>query len=411
MKYDFDKPVKRRGTDSIKWRLYGDAVIPLWVADMDFVSPQPIIQALHERVEHGVFGYVRPSGELIGAIQERLKRLYCWEVPEEHIVFVPGVVTGLNFAFQLFADPGDEVLIQPPVYSHFVTDPVVRGRSVTEVPLVKKTDTYEIDFDAFEDAITPGTKIFVLCNPHNPVGRVLTREELGRLATICLRHRLLICADEIHCDLLYPGYRHTPIATLSNEVADRTITFMSPSKTFNLAGLKSSFAVISNASLRKAWIKSSQGLIPHVNIMGLTAALAGFRHGQEWLDQCLAYLDGNREFLEQYIRERLPSLRMTKMEATYLAWLDCNESGIPGNPFEFFLKKSRVALTDGNECGTGGQGFVRLNFACSRKILVEALERMAHSVRRLQEFGERQNSGEVEEEGWKRSNSAGKNQE
>jgi cystathionine beta-lyase len=387
MNYDFDKPVERRGTDSFKWRRYGDDVIPLWVADMDFVSPEPIIRALHERVDHRIFGYVRPSEELITVIRERLKRLYSWEVPEEHIIFVPGVVTGLNFAFQLFAGPGDGVLIQPPVYSHFITDPVVRGQVLRDPPLVEKGDTYEIDFDAFEKAITPRTKIFVLCNPHNPVAKVFKRDELERLAAICLRHNLLICADEIHCDLLYPGYRHIPIATLGNEVARHTITFMSPSKTFNLAGLKCSFAVISSPTLREAWIRASQGLIPHVNIMGLTAALAGFRDGQAWLDQCLAYLNGNREFLARYIRERLSSIRMVKMEATYLAWIDCRQSGIEGNAFEFFLRASRVAVSDGKECGEVGTGFVRLNFACSRKILVEALDRMADALVRVQHAG------------------------
>jgi cystathionine beta-lyase len=281
MRYDFDKPVERKGTDSFKWQKYGDDVIPLWVADMDFVSPEPVVRALHERVDHRVFGYVWPSDELVGVIRERLRRLYGWEVQEEHILFVPGVVTGLNLAFLLYAGPGDGVLVQPPVYSHFITDPVARGRVLNDPPLVPTRDTYEIDFDAFEKAITPRTKIFVLCNPHNPVGRVFGKKEMERLAAICLRHNLLICADEIHCDLLYPGYRHTPVAALSREVADRTITFMSPSKTFNLAGLECAFAVIGNPALREAWIKGRQGLIPHVNIMGLAAALAGFRDGQE----------------------------------------------------------------------------------------------------------------------------------
>ena len=323
MKYDFDQVVERKGTDSIKWQRYGNEVIPLWVADMDFVSPEPIVKALHERVDHRVFGYGGPGEELISVIQERLKKLYGWDVLAEHIVFVPGVVTGLNLAFQLFADPGDGVLVQPPVYSHFITDPVIRGRTLIDPPLIKKGDTYEIDFDAFEKTITTRTRIYVLCNPHNPVGRVFRTDELERLADICIRHNILICADEIHCDLLYPGYQHIPIATLGNEVADRTITFMSPSKTFNLAGLKCSFAIISNPLLREAWVRGSEGLIPHVNIMGLTAALAGFKDGQDWLDQCLSYLRGNRDFLVEYVREKLPSISMTRMEGTYLAWLDC----------------------------------------------------------------------------------------
>ncbi len=382
MRYDFDKPVERKGTDSFKWQRYGNDAIPLWVADMDFVSPEPVVQALRERVDHRVFGYVRPGDELIGVICERLLRLYGWEVPAEHILFVPGVVAGLNLAFLLYADPGEGVLVQPPVFSHFITDPVARGRVLNDAPLVPTRDTYEIDFDAFEKAITPRTKVFVLCNPHNPVGRVFGKDELERLATICLRHNLLICADEIHCDLLYPGYRHTPIATFSNEVADQTITFMAPSKTFNLAGLQCAFVVIRNPALREAWMRGRQGLIPHVNIMGLEAALAGFRDGQEWLDQVLSYLTANRDFLAEYVREKLPSLRMARMEGTYLAWLDCRQSGIQGNPFEFFLEEAKVALTDGKECGKGGEGFVRLNFACPRKTLMQGLERMADALKR-----------------------------
>ena len=383
MKYDFDQVVERKGTDSIKWQRYGNEVIPLWVADMDFVSPEPIVKALHERVDHRVFGYAGPGDELISVIKERLKRLYGWDVLAEHIVFVPGVVTGLNLAFQLFADPGDGVLVQPPVYSHFITDPVIRGRTLVDPPLIKKGGTYEIDFDAFEKTITTRTRIYVLCNPHNPVGRVFRTDELERLADICTRHNILICADEIHCDLLYPGYQHIPIATLGNEVAERTITFMSPSKTFNLAGLKCSFAIISNPLLREAWVRGSEGLIPHVNIMGLTAALASFKDGQDWLDQCLSYLRGNRDFLVEYVREKLPSISMTRMEGTYLAWLDCRQSGIRGNPFYFFLREGKVALNDGAECGKGGEGFVRLNFACPRKTLVDALERMTGALERL----------------------------
>jgi cystathionine beta-lyase len=383
MKYDFDQVVERKGTDSIKWQRYGNEVIPLWVADMDFVSPEPIVKALHERVDHRVFGYAGPGEELISVIQERLKKLYRWDVLAEHIVFVPGVVTGLNLAYQLFADPGDGILVQPPVYSHFITDPVIRSRTLVDPPLIKKGNTYEIDFDTFEKTITSRTRIYVLCNPHNPVGRVFRTDELERLADICIRNNILICADEIHCDLLYPGYQHIPIATLGNEVAERTITFMSPSKTFNLAGLKCSFAIISNPLLREAWVRGSEGLIPHVNIMGLTAALAGFKDGQDWLDQCLSYLRSNRDFLVEYVREKLPSISMTRMEGTYLAWLDCTKSGIRGNPFYFFLREGKVALNDGAECGKGGEGFVRLNFACPRKTLVDALERMTGALERL----------------------------
>lgn len=380
MKYDFDQEVERKGTDSHKWRKYGDDAIPLWVADMDFVSAQPIVEALHQRVDHGVFGYTQPPRELSLIIRERLKGLYNWDVREEDIIFLPGVVSGLNLAFQVYAGPGNAVLVQPPVYSHFTRDPALHGRVVIDPPLVEKENTYEIDFDAFEKSITDRTKIFVLCNPHNPVARVFTREELERLAEICLRHNIIICSDEIHCDLVYPGYRHTPIATLGQEVEDQTVTLMAPSKTFNVPGLGCAFAVIRNDRLRRMWISGSQGLIPHVNIMGLVAALAAFRDGKEWLDQVLFYLTENRDYLTRYVKERLPNLRMARMEATYLAWLDCRNSGIPGNPFDYFLREAGVALNDGAEYGKGGEGFVRLNFACPRKRLTEALDRMANAL-------------------------------
>ncbi len=383
MKYDFDQTVERRGTDSIKWRRYGNDVLPLWVADMDFVSPEPVVKALHERVDHRIFGYGGAGEELVNIIRQRLKSLYDWDVPGEHIIFVPGVVTGLNLAFQLFAGPGDAVLVQPPVYSHFIADPVNRGRMLIDPPLIKKGDTYEVDFDAFERSITDSTRIYVLCNPHNPVGRVFRKDELERFAEICMRRNILICADEIHCDLVYPDHQHIPIATLGGEAADRTITFMSPSKTFNLAGLKCSFVVIKDPVLRKAWIRGSEGLVPHVNIMGLTAALAAYRDGQDWLEQCLSYLKGNRDLLVKYVTEKLPFITITRMEATYLAWLDCRRSGIPGNPFRFFLNESKVALNDGLEYGNGGEGFVRLNFACPRKLLADALERMADALKKL----------------------------
>ena len=223
----------------------------------------------------------------------------------------------------------------------------------------------------------------LLCNPHNPVGRVFTPAELEKLADICLRHNLIICSDEIHCDLLYPGYRHIPIATLSPEVANRTVTLMAPSKTYNLAGLHCGLVIIKDPGLRKRWRQTSQGIVPGVDIMGHMAALAAYRHGQDWLEQVLAYLEGNRDFLCRYLNDHLPGIRMSRMEATYLAWPDCRDSGISGNPGEFFLKEARVALNDGAEFGKGGEGFVRLNFACPRKTLNEALDRMTAALKKL----------------------------
>lgn len=383
MVYDFDRVINRRNTDSLKWTRYGEDIIPMWVADMDFPVPEPVIRALHARIDHGILGYSVPPLELRALIQERLQRLYQWKIEEEAILFVPGMVSGLNIAFQVFAEPGEGVLIQPPVYFHFVKDPVAHGRRLSDSPLVQKRNTYEIDFEAFERAITKETRLFALCNPHNPVARVYTVEELGKIAQICLRHNLILCSDEIHCDLLYPGYRHVPIATLGPEVQDRTVTLMAASKTFNLAGLSCGFAIIPNRGLRRRWEAFCEGLIPRVNIMGHMATEAALREGQSWLDELLIYLRANRDFLRSYIAKELPGIRMTQMEATYLAWLDCREAEIPGNPFDFFLRHARVALSDGCEFGKGGKGFVRLNFACPRKTLEEALNRMRDALKAL----------------------------
>ncbi len=381
MRYDFDQVRERRGTDSVKWRRYGEDVIPLWVADMDFISAEPITQALHQRIEHAIFGYTHPLEELCGAIQKRLKESYQWEIQTEEVHFLPGIVTGLNLFFHAFAAPGEGVLVQPPVYPHFIRDPIHHGRILMDPPLVRNGERYEIDFDLFERSITSQTKVFILCNPHNPVGRVYTRNELEKIAEICLRHRLIICSDEIHCDLIYPGYCHTPIAHLSPEVADRTVTLISPSKTYNLAGLSCGLAIIPHPHLRKEWKKTGLGLIPGLNIMGQVAALAGYKDGKEWLNQVLVYLAHNRDFLSQYVKDYLPGICMTQMEATYLAWLDCRNAGIAGNPFEFFLREAKVALGNGVEFGKGGEGFARLNFACPRKLLQEALGRMSAALK------------------------------
>jgi cystathionine beta-lyase len=299
------------------------------------------------------------------------------------VVFLPGIVTGLNIAFQAFCNPGEGILAQPPVYFHFLRDPVRHGRVLQDPPLVQNGDSYEIDFDRFEKAITGQTRIFVLCNPHNPVGRVYTKAELEHMAKICLRHRLVLCSDEIHCDLVYAPHRHIPIATLSREVEDRTITLMAPSKTYNIAGLECGYAIIANSELRNNWKDFSYGLIPGVNIMGHVAALAGVKEGQDWLDQVLAYLQANRDYLSSFLRENMPSIRMSRVEATYLAWLDCRGIDALKNPAEFFLKHARVALSDGTEFGQGGTGFVRLNFACPRKRLVEALNRMKAALEKI----------------------------
>lgn len=380
MTYDFDQPVDRRRSDSTKWRIYGDDVLPLWTADMDFRSPEPVVEALRARVEHGVFGYCVEPPELGDVIVERLARLYDWRVDADAIVLQTGTQAGFEHVCRVAAAVEDGVLVQPPVYPPIVGAPARNGSIHQEAPLVMRPDgAWEIDLDAFNAAITDRTRVFILCNPHNPVGRVFGREELERLAAICLRRNVLICSDEIHCDLLFDGHRHVPIASLDPEVARRSVTLIAPSKTFNVPGLRCSIAIVPDPALRRR-LRVGSPEFAEVNSLGLVAALAAYRNGQEWLDEVLAYLRANRDFVVDYVRRELPGIDMVAPEATYLAWLDCRPSGIAGNPQQFFLEQGRVALHDGASFGTGGEGFVRLNFACPRSTLSQALARMKDAL-------------------------------
>jgi len=373
---DFDQIIDRRHTDSDKWCSYGEDVLPLWVADMDFAAPEPVIRALEERVAHPIFGYGLPPDSLREVIQERLARLYGWHVETDDIFFIPGVVPGFNLACHAIGAPGDEVLVEAPVYPPMLAAPGNTGRICKVVPLVEGRERYEHDFDAFEQAITKRSSLFLLCNPHNPVGRVFETTELERLAETCLRHDTVICSDDIHCDIIYQGHRHVPIASLAPEIGAQTITFFAPSKTYNIAGLSCSVGVVQNPDLRARLKQAGAGLVPGVNVLGYTAGLAAYRDGQAWLDALLVYLEANRDYLLKYIATHMPGIRCKQPEGTFLAWLDCREVPIPGTPNQFFLERARVALNDGATFGAGGEGFVRLNFGCPRATLTDALERM-----------------------------------
>ncbi|MBN1660343.1 MAG: pyridoxal phosphate-dependent aminotransferase [Anaerolineae bacterium] len=381
MSYDFDFCPDRLATESAKWHAYGEDVLPLWVADMDFCAPPAVIEALQARVAHGVFGYPTELPELRPVLLDWMERYYHWRPAPEAIVFVPGVVVGFNAAIRTVAAPGDGVLAQTPVYFPILWAPGNHGCLLDEMELARRPDgQYEIDFDQFEAAITPRTRIFVLCNPHNPVGRVFRRDELARMAEICLRHDVIICSDEIHCDLVFPPHEHVPIAALDPEIARRTITLIAPSKTFNIAGLEASVAIIEDEALRKQFLAARSGLVPWVNLMGQVATLAAYREGGDWLAAALRYLEANRDYLAAEVARRLPGVRMAVPEGTYLAWLDCREAGIDGNPHEFFLQHARVAMNNGATFGRGGEGFVRLNFGCPRRTLEEALARMERAL-------------------------------
>jgi cystathionine beta-lyase len=381
MQYDFDRRIDRRNSDCVKWNYYDKDVLPLWVADMDFVSPQPVVQALVQRARQAVFGYPKQSEGLEEAIRERQLEKHGWQVPAEAVTLVPGVVTGFHIACHMLSPGQDGVLVQTPVYPPILKAWTVNDLLNQSMQFTQQPDgSYAIDWDAFEAAFTPQTRLFILCNPHNPVGRVFRKDELERMAEICLRHDVLICSDEIHAELLFPGSQHIPIASLDPEVARHTITLTAPSKTFNIAGLHCSAAIIPDEHLRERYQSARKGLVGWIDVMSMAAALAAYRDGQEWLLQVKDYLNANRQFVYETVNKELPGVSMGMPEGTYLAWLDCRAAGIPGNPCQFFLERSRLGLNDGSDFGPGGEGFVRLNFGCPRANLVVALERMKEAL-------------------------------
>ncbi len=387
-KYDFDSPIDRRNSDSGKWTRYPDDILPLWVADMDFACPPPVIDALHDRVDHAVFGYGGDPAELRAVFCAHLAKQYGWDVAPEAIVFLPGLVSGINVAARAVGAPGDGVLVCTPVYGPFLSSVELQGRSLHNAPLAVSTSHhngqdalyYEMDFAAIEQATSADTRLHILCNPHNPVGRAFNRTELETLAEHCLRHDFIICSDEIHCDLLLDGAQHIPIAALDPEIAARTITLMAPSKTYNLPGLGCSMAIIPDAELRKRFQRAAAGIVPHVNVLGLVAAQAAYSQCADWLEELQRYLTDNRNFTLQFVKQNMPALATTIPEATFLAWFDCRNAAILGNPYDFFLNNARAALNDGAWFGPGGEGFVRLNFGCLRATLAQALERMAEAL-------------------------------
>jgi cysteine-S-conjugate beta-lyase len=360
----------------------------MWVADMDFLSPEPVIRALHERIEHGFFGYPDCASDdpnqpsvLKQVIIERMDRYYRWQVQPEEIIFLPGVVTGFNLTCHALVSPSQAIMVQTPVYPPILGAAKTTGIQGQEMELTRNPDgSYDIDWEAFEGSLTPQTKLFILCNPHNPVGKVFREAELLRLAEICLRHGITICSDEIHCDLIYSGHQHIPIASLAAEISQSTITLMAPSKTFNLAGLQCSFAIIQNSGLRKRYLHARDGLVPWVNLMGMVAAQAAYQHGDDWLAQLMKYLEANRDFLVEYVAQELPGVKLGKPEGTYLAWLDFQQTGVINNPSQFFLEQGRIAFNNGESFGKGGQGFVRMNFGCPRPTLIDGLERVKKAL-------------------------------
>lgn len=383
MSFDFDVPVDRTGSDSVKWAKYaGRDVIPLWVADMDFAAPPAVLAALRARVDHGVFGYNHPGVSQTEAVLAYLRRQFDWQVDADWIVWLPGLVTGINVACRAVGEPGDAVFTATPIYPPFLGAPVDSGRRVVTAPLVRDSSGWLWDFPAV-DAVLKGSqpKLMLLCHPHNPTGRVWTDDELWQLAALAEKHDLVICADEIHNGLvLDPNRRHRVLATLAPEVAARAITLMAPSKTYNIPGLGSAFAIVSDAALRRRFRAAMHGIVPHVNALGMAAMEAALAHCDDWHAALLDYLRGNARAVERAVAA-LPGLDMRPIEATYLAWIDAREFAADhgvDNPVRYF-EPHGLGLSDGADFGA--PGFVRLNFGTRRALLDEALDRLARAVR------------------------------
>jgi cystathionine beta-lyase len=377
--FDFETLPDRRGTGSLKWDRYaGSDVLPMWVADMDFLSPPCVVEALRRRVEHGVFGYTAPHAEVTEATLAWLADRHGAKVAAEWIVWFPGLVPALNVVCRAFGAAGDEVIALTPVYPPFLSAPGFSGRRSVAVPLALEGDRWSVDMGRLEAAFTPRTRALIFCNPHNPVGRVFTEAEVAAVAELCARRGAAFCSDEIHADLVLGPSRH--FSALRLGAGARAMVQMAPSKTFNTPGLSCAFMVIPDDAMRTAVRKAARGIITEINAMGYAACAAAFREGEPWRQELLRVLRGNRDFLYEIVGREMPGIRLRPMEATYLAWLDCRGLG-RADPAAFF-EKAGVGLSDGKLFGPGGEGFVRLNFGCPRPRLEEALRRMKAALER-----------------------------
>ena len=370
---DFDRVVPRRGTASFKWEMYGDDVLPLWVADMDFPSPPPVVDALRRRAEHGVYGYSLVTEAFTDALCADVERRHGWRIEPDWLVWLPSVVPGLNLCCRAFAGAGEEVMTVTPVYPPFLEAPAAQGRRLLTVPMREAGGRWELPLEEMEAAVTPRTRLLLFCHPHNPLGRAWRHDEVAEVVAFCRRHELVLCSDEIHCDLLLDDVGHVPAATVDAAAPETIVTLMSPSKTYNLPGLDFAFAVVPDAGSREAFKAAAEGVLPFPGCFALAAAEAAYREGGPWLATLLEYLRGNRGRLEIFVHASLPRVTMTHVEATYLAWLDVRRLGLE-RPAAV-CRRAGVALSDGADFGA--PGFLRLNFACPRATLDEALGRLA----------------------------------
>ena len=385
MASQFDEVIDFRNTDSIKWDAAGDA-IPMWVADMDFRSPQSITDAVVDAAQRGIFGYSSPGQDYFEALAGWMQRRYGWTVASEWVVKTHGVVVAFSMAIRACTQPGDAVLLQPPVYHPMHSAIADNGRRVVYNPLRLIGDRYEIDFEDFErKIIDEQVRMFLLCSPANPAGRAWTLDELTRLGDICVRHGVLVVSDEIHQDLVLPGHQHHVFAAIKPEFAPITITCTAPSKTFSVAGMYTSNAIISDADLRRAFMHEQHlaGMHGGGNRLGYVACRAGYAEGEAWLDECVQYIADNAAFLRAYLAQHLPQIRMVSLEATYLAFLDCRALGLSDDDLDaFFTNDAKVRMNAGRMFGPGGEGFMRMNIACPRATLTQALEQVRAAVER-----------------------------
>lgn len=384
MKYDFDKITDRRATNSYKWDSAPEGVLPMWVADMDFRTAPAIIDALQKRVAHGIFGYTRVPDAYYDAVTSWFSRRHGWDIDREWIIYTSGVVPAVSAVIKALTVPGDKVIVQTPVYNCFFSSIRNNGCEIVSNPLRRTADTYEMDFDALERCVAdPRAKVMLLCNPHNPAGRVWTPDELTRLDNICLRNGVTVVADEIHCELVYQGFKYTPFASLSDAFLHRSVTCVSPSKAFNIAGLQIANIVAFDNDMRRRIDKAINiNEVCDVNPFGVAATIAAYNEGEEWLCQLLDYLHGNYEAMAEFCRCELPEFPIARLEGTYLVWMDCSSLGMPSDALEHaLLDDARLWLNAGTMYGAEGEGYMRWNIACPRSVMLDGLNRFLNFVR------------------------------
>lgn len=383
----FESMIDRKNTNSKKWDIEGDGLIPFSIADMDFLAPNEIVEAVSNRAAHGIYGYTYRSRDYYNSIVNWVYSQYNWKIKRDEICHSPGIVTGLSLVLESLTIPGDSIMIQTPVYYPFMKVINLNNRNIVYNHLINDKYHYEIDFEDFENKIKESKiKLFFLCNPHNPVGRVWTKKELIKLGEICVKHNVIIVSDEVHSDIIFAGNQHQCFASISEAFANQSITCIAPSKTFNLAGLQTSAIIIPNEKLRNKYMNTLSRLsLDKVSPFGVVALEAAYRHGYDWLKGLLDYLQGNLSFIETYLKTNLPELKYSKPEGTYLLWIDCRELNLSNEELEsFMLEKVKINVRQGYQFGPGGDGFIRLNFACPRSMLKQGLSQLKDAINQME---------------------------